>query len=188
MTALHLLWRILTLPKLSLHSKGQRQEWFGDDSNIKTLSVTNNFIFRFLFKVFLFHLSFHSFVHISSNYSPTVPIFTNYQFFNEKKVQGIYDLLMILNGGSQYDSSHSRSVIENASKMQRGKNFLNNCKRPWKKYSICLLTKMLQKERVLNVQFIWWKEIEIHVFFSCFVANKKFAQYNVNCIQRKGYF
>ena len=105
-------------------------------------------------------------------YSPTVPIFTIYQFFNEKKVQGIYDLLMILNGGSQYDSSHSRSVIENASKMQRGKNFLNNCKRPWKKYSICLLTKMLQKERVLNVQVIWWKEIEIHVFFSCLLQIK----------------
>ena len=90
----------------------------------------------------------------------------------KRKYKVFYELLMMLNGGSQYNSSHSRAVIENASKMQRGKNFLNNCKRPWKKYSICLLTKMLQKERVLNVQFIWWKEIEIHVFFSCLLQIK----------------
>ena len=90
----------------------------------------------------------------------------------KRKYKVFYELLMMLNGGSQYDSSHSGAVIENASKMQRGKNFSNNCKRPWKKYSICLLTKMLQKERVLNAQVIWWKEIEIHVFFSCLLQIK----------------
>ena len=36
-------------------------------ATLKILSVANNFIFRFLFTVFLFHLSFHSLVHISLN-------------------------------------------------------------------------------------------------------------------------
>ena len=36
-------------------------------ATLKTLSGTNNFIFILMFTVFLFHLSFHSLVHISLN-------------------------------------------------------------------------------------------------------------------------